>query len=178
MRRNLPKFIYHPDPIKTGAIKQSNAQCTCCSQRKGYIYVASIYTKDDSQIELCPWCIADGRAAATYEATFSDAHPLVKAKVPQSIIDEITTRTPGYSSWQQEEWLAHCGDACEFHGDASRVELDHMSSEIKTSFCTSLHLTEQDWTLIKQQYTPGGDPAFYKFICRHCNAVLFGMDCT
>ena len=27
-------------------------------------------------------------------------------------MEELTLRTPGYSGWQQEKWLSHCGDFC------------------------------------------------------------------
>jgi uncharacterized protein CbrC (UPF0167 family) len=54
---------------------------------------------------------------------FSDDHPLAQAGVPDEVIEEVARRTPGYNSWQQEVWLSCCDDACQFHGDAARSEL-------------------------------------------------------
>ena len=176
MKRVLPTFAYHPEPLKTGSVKESPAQCTCCGQASGYIYVASIYSRLRSKIQICPWCIADGSAAAKYQAAFSDSHPLLHAEVPQSVVEEVTTRTPGYNSWQQESWLVHCGDACEFHGDASREDLEQMPAESKASIFKLFGLTEQRWASITQHYIPGGDPAIYRFVCRHCHIALYGMD--
>ncbi len=39
------------------------------------------------------------------------------------VIDEVSGRTPGFSGWQQERWLVHCGDACAFLGPAGRTEI-------------------------------------------------------
>ena len=67
---------------------------------------------------ICPWCIADGSAAGRFGATYTDDHPLIEAGLPESIIEEVTQRTPGYHSWQAEEWKCCCSDACEYHGNA------------------------------------------------------------
>jgi len=85
----LPKFIYHTDPIATGSVKSSDRQCRCCEQKRGYIYTASVYAKDLLGDELCPWCIADGSAAAKYDAIFSDDQPLIEAGLPNSVIEEV-----------------------------------------------------------------------------------------
>lgn len=42
-------------------------------------------------------------------AEFSDAVD-VPDGVPLHIVEEITRRTPGFTGWQQESWLYHCGD--------------------------------------------------------------------
>lgn len=43
--------------------------------------------------------------------------------LPDDAADTIATRTPGFSGWQQEVWLSHCGDGVEFLGRAGAVEL-------------------------------------------------------
>ena len=35
---------------------------------------------------------------------------------PDEMLDELVKRTPGYRGWQQEVWLAHCNEPCEFIG--------------------------------------------------------------
>src|SRR5215210_4945294 len=127
MTESLPHFTYHPDPIATGAVIESANVCQCCGLSRGFIYVASTYTAlEDIEDALCPWCIATGEAAAKYDASFSDDYSLVLAGLPQSIVDEITLRTPGYVSWQSERWMIHCGDACEFHGDLPQSRLSSL----------------------------------------------------
>jgi uncharacterized protein CbrC (UPF0167 family) len=120
---NLPVFKYHPDPISTGSVTQSDANCRCCGEIRGYIYTSSIYCSEDLENEICPWCIADGSAAKKFNATFCDDYPLNNAGIDASIIQEVTTKTPGYDTWQQDVWLTHCNDACAFLGDASKDDV-------------------------------------------------------
>ena len=172
----LPSFRYHPDPIRTGAVKRSDVVCVCCGKTRGFIYTASVYCRQELNEQLCPWCIASGEAAERFEAVFSDGVPLIEAKVPAEIVEEVTKRTPGFVSWQQENWLAHCGDACAFHGYAAKEDLELISSEVKARFLKESYLDESKWQNIKKHYEPAGDPAIYKFVCRHCQSVLLGMD--
>lgn len=178
MSEALPQFKYHPEPLRTGALEPRSIACACCGQRRQYVYVAPVYGERDLHESLCPWCIADGSAAAKLGASFADEHPLRKAGVPVSVIEEVNQRTPSYSSWQQEEWLTHCNDACEFHGDATAEELRNASAETKRAWCQHYGLAEAEWNHATQGYAPRGDQAFYKFVCRHCHAVLLGWDCS
>lgn len=178
MNSALPSFTYHPDPVGTGAFKDSDAQCICCGKERGYIYVAPVYSRRDLRDQICPWCIASGLAAERFDATFSDSVPLFQAGVPREIIDVVTKKTPGFESWQQETWLAHCGDACEFHGDAAPSDLEAISPQVKAEFLKDFFLSEDKWAAIKRHYVPKGDPAVYKFVCRHCGVMLLGMDFT
>ena len=118
----LPEFRYHPDPLATGSVIASPDPCLACGQSRGYLYDGPIYTEDGVDGALCPWCIADGSAADKFAATFVDSEAFPEG-VPESAIDEITTRTPGYSAWQSERWPACCGDATVFHGPTGIQEL-------------------------------------------------------
>src|SRR5690348_13816236 len=102
---SLPAFLYHPDPIATGSVKPSDVVCRCCCQARGHIYTASVYAPVTLRDCICPWCIADGSASGKFDAMFSDGHPLAEAGVPDEVVEEVTKRTPGYNSWQQEVWL-------------------------------------------------------------------------
>lgn len=172
----LPTFRYHPDPLATGAIKQSVTVCACCGQSRGYIYVGPVYGVNDLSESICPWCIADGQAAEKFDASFADAYPLSQANVPEAVIAEVHLRTPGYVSWQQENWLSHCGDACEFHGDASVGDVASASADTKAHWLAAYKQDEKTWAWATTGYRPGGDSALYKFVCRHCHLVLFGWD--
>lgn len=173
----LPSFRYHPDPIATGSIKPSSATCICCNQARGYIYAASVYCTDTIQDQLCPWCIADGSAVERFDAMFCDDHSLTKAKLAPEIIEEVTRRTPGYISWQGEDWLSCCDDACEFQGDASRDEILALSGTALDRFLKSTGLTAAHFDELAPNYRPGGSPAIYKFVCRHCKQPHYGQDC-
>lgn len=172
---DLPTFKYHPDPVSTGSVARSDATCRCCGKNRGYIYTSTTYSAVDLANEICPWCIADGSAAKKFEATFNDDYPLLQAGIEDSIILEVTTRTPGFDSWQQGAWLTHCGDACAFLGDASREDLDILLSE-NLPVAGSEDLEEGMLESIIKNYRPKGSPSFYKFQCLHCNQGLFSMD--
>jgi uncharacterized protein CbrC (UPF0167 family) len=75
-----------------------------------------------SRTHFCPWCIADGSAAETFGADFTDVGAEVPDDVPREVLEELAFRTPGFSGWQQEHWLYHCGDGAEFLGLADRRE--------------------------------------------------------
>src|SRR5262245_14809170 len=100
----LPTFRYHPDTINSGVVKLSDQTCRCCEQSRGYIYTGPVYSEQELDEAICPFCIADGAAAQKFAATFSDDHPLAEAGIPAHIVDEVTRRTPGYVSWQQDVW--------------------------------------------------------------------------
>lgn len=176
MSEPLPHFRYHPYPLGTGAVVASDKECICCGRVRGFIYVGPVYSTNDLNESLCPWCIADGSAATKLDASFADSYPLHQAGTPDEVIEEVNLRTPGYVSWQQESWLSHCNDACEFHGDATIADVETASKATKQSWLEEYKQDEAGWQRAIEGYRPGGDSALYKFVCRHCGQVLFGWD--
>ena len=174
MSKPLPKFRYHPEPLATGAIVVSEEKCECCGSVAGYKYVASFYAVDEV-LSLCPWCIASGEAAEKFEGSFSDDWPLNDAGLSQSIIREVTTRTPGFETWQQEEWLTHCEDACAFLGDATVRDIKELA-EGRGRVEDGQEWKTEDFLELAKYYKPKGSPALYKFECLHCHEVLYGLD--
>jgi hypothetical protein len=174
----LPAFRYHPDPFASGSIKSGSVVCDCCGQARGFEYTASFYTAHKPKPALCPWCIANGEAAKKYAGQFSDSYPLRHAGIAEDIIREVCERTPGYSSWQQEIWQSHCGDACEFHGDAEPAELRALSAPALANVLRAHGMQEHHWRKIVDGYQKGGNPAVYKFVCRVCREPLYCVDRT
>ncbi len=171
----LPVYKYHPDPLSTGSVMESSALCRCCGKPRGYIYTANVYSTTELVNEICPWCIADGSAAKKFNATFVDDFFLRKGKINESIILEVTQRTPGFHSWQSEIWLFHCNDACAFLGEASK---DEVTSIVENNLVVvgGENIEKDAMNTIARQYAPKDSPAFYKFICLHCSQSLFAMD--
>lgn len=175
MPESLPFFKYHPNPVETENIKVSEDICLCCNQNRGYIYQASIHTKLRLNGSVCPWCIADGSAAKKFDATFTDCG-FIKT-ISEEIKEELSKRTPGYICWQVNVWSFHCDDACEFHGDVSEDEVRSFDEETFLRFCDDNFLDEENGKeMISQYYEYPGNPAIYKFVCRHCQDVSFYMD--
>lgn len=177
---DLPLFKYHKDPVKTGVVIKKNFKCVCCYQEREYAYTGPVYsTHNGLEDNICPWCIADGSAAKKFEAEFTTIPADINAVYADGFdLKEFTERTPGYISWQEQEWLIHCGDICEFHGDFSKEDLRKNAVEWKQYVSTTLGLGEQELEEILAHYDPkkGVDPAFYKFVCRNCGVVLFHCD--
>lgn len=176
MKPTLPRFKYHPDPLATGAVEPSDATCECCGKAPGYIYTASVYAVEEVE-SVCPWCIADGGVARKFDAHLSDDHPLRSAGLPAEVVEEVTRRTPGYISWQQDDWMVCCDDACEFHGDAPAAELRALDADGLAALSSTSRFAIENLPEILRYYEPSGSPAFYKFVCRHCSRIKYGGDC-
>lgn len=174
----LPHFKYHPDPIASETVKRQSGTCVCCEKQVEYLYVASAYSVHDLSGKLCPWCIADGSAHKKYDVSFADSYPLSEAGISEDIIEEVTCRTPGYISWQQEEWLSHCNDACAFLGDATPETIRNVTPEELAPLIAQHGIDQAFWEQLASHYQPGGQPAIYHFRCLHCGINRLGMDYT
>jgi uncharacterized protein len=174
----LPHFPYHPDPLASGSVEVSAELCACCGQRRGYLYCASVYTAQQPHGKVCPWCIADGSAAQRFEAEFVDASEL--DELDSATVEEVSRRTPGFVSWQQEQWLQHCGDAAAFLGHAGAAELsahpeviDQLRQE-KRTWRWNDELIDSYLTALDKD----GMPVAYLFRCRSCGTHLAYTDET
>lgn len=176
----LPRFRYHPDPVATGAFEQQVGTCRRCGRARGWVYVVPPYAVENLRDALCPWCVADGSAAATFDATFTDLDPAdAQAEgVPAAVLDEIAHRTPGFSAWQQERWLYHCGDGAAFLGAAGWPELaDHPEAVAQLrEQAASWGFTGEDADAFVGSLDADGASTAYLFRCLHCHAHLAYAD--
>lgn len=101
----LPEFIYHPNPLETGSIKESEAQCECCGKVTGYIYSGPAFSEVELDDCICPWCIANGEAHKKFDVEFTDYDGIGDygswEEVTENIKEEISFRTPAFCGWQQ-----------------------------------------------------------------------------
>ena len=136
----LPAFPYHPDPVATGSVVESDGTCKACRRARGFVYEGPVYGPQELHGSVCPWCIADGTAAEVLGSEFTDVGVGVPDKVPSAVLEELAFRTPGFSGWQQEHWLYHCRDAAAFLGaddreatTAYRFRCRHCGTELSYS---------------------------------------------
>ena len=131
----LPSFRYHADPVATGSVVPSDNECVCCEQARGYIYTGPVYSEDDHEDDICPWCIADGSAHQKLGVEFTDAAGVGGYgdwdDVPTAVSDEVACRTPGFTGWQDAKWFTCCKDGACFIGRAGYKEL--LASELARS---------------------------------------------
>jgi len=178
----LPSFKYHPDPLATGSIERSDAQCVCCGRPRGYIYAGPVYAIDDYDKRICPWCIADGSAHERLDASFQD-EALVGGggrwdEVPQDVVAEVVYRTPGFSGWQQEQWWTHCGDAAQFLGRAGHDELAAAGPQAVAAVRDSAGLAEgKKWQWFFKALDKDSSPTAYLFKCSKCGIYGGYQDC-
>ncbi|MHA4950625.1 CbrC family protein [Micromonospora sp. SD19] len=131
-----PVFRYHPDPLATGSAMRIEHECSVCGQLRQIRYRGPIHGGQPET--FCLHCIYSGEASRALGVVavatdgsdildmpgeFSDAID-VPHDVPHHVIEEITRRTPGFTGWQQESWLYHCGDGAAFLGPAGYRDVE------------------------------------------------------
>ncbi|MBN1360333.1 MAG: CbrC family protein [Sedimentisphaerales bacterium] len=178
----LPKFKYHPDPVGTGSVVESDTTCVCCGKRRGYIYVGPVYAVEEYDQCVCPWCIADGSAHEKLDAAFTDEDGIggygMWDNVSEDVIAEVAYRTPGFCGWQQEQWWTHCGDAALFLGRAGRKELEAFGPDAIAAVRESGgHDDGPEWDQILAALDKDGSPNAYVFRCPKCGRVGGYWDC-
>ena len=169
----LPTFRYDPDPIGTGSVKVSDTICEVCGQARGYVYTSHAYSRKEYTDCICPWCIADGSAHEKLGVEFFDGAGIggygLWDAVPQTVIDEIVFRTPGFSGWQQEKWFTHCGDAAAFLGRVGFEELQTYGEDAIEAIRDNIGFyDDDDWEEFFEKLDKDGAPCAYLFRCLHC----------
>lgn len=175
----LPEFRYHPDPIASGSVETSDVACACCGEKRGWIYAGVPYAKKDLDRVICPWCIADGSAHRKFDASFVEADSLTD--LPDEIADTVRLRTPGYASWQQEEWPVCCDDATAFLQPAGLADLrhiDHYEWEglIMGHIVHEMGISGGAARRLLESLDRDHGPTAYVFRCLHCNRTHFHVD--
>ena len=162
MAGGLPDFEYFPDPLRNGCIVVKQGSCLCCNQTRAFMYIGPIYATDEIE-EVCPWCIADGKAASKWSASFNDVY-LASKEVPKYVIETIEQRTPGYETWQGNKWLFSANDALIFVGEVVGQELINENNLAKIQACRS---ALSEWNTSPKfelsDVVIGGQPAIYLF---------------
>jgi uncharacterized protein CbrC (UPF0167 family) len=176
MPHALPAFRYHPDPIATGSVEAEPFECACCGEHREYRYVGPIYSIHPVR-KLCPWCIADGSAAAQFDVEFTGV--LYPAEsVPGTVLDEVLRRTPGFIEWQAESWMFHCGDAAAYLGRAGRAELADHDGAIATIVADleEQGLSHEQIEAHVAALHVDGDVTAQLFRCLHCSTHVAYVD--
>ena len=165
---NLPKFKYHPNVYDCGVVEFGRGTCNCCGKETD-AYVRSMYTREDVDC-ICMECVASGAAAEKFDGEFiQDADPVDNDEARE----ELFCRTPGYVSWQGENWAACCNDYCEYIGAVGTEELEELG--IADEFF------EEDgsfdgWDYAREFLTKDGSLCGYLFRCLHCGKYHLRVD--
>jgi len=175
----LPEFRYHPDPIMSGSIAESDAKCRVCKKARGFIYTAPTYADEDLDEAICPWCIASGAASKKFDATFVDSEAFADG-IPDSAMEEIMERTPGFATWQSEQWPACCNDATAFLTPAGIKEIQKDFGEytftLMNHIIHNMEISGGAATRLLDSLNRDKGPTAYVFQCLHCNKHHFHID--
>lgn len=175
----LPTFRFHPDPVASGSVVPTKEICDCCGEARGFRYDGPIYSEEDVPECLCPWCIADGSAQEMYDASFVDGNGIVE-EVPEESAEEITGRTPGFATWQREEWPACCGDAMAFVIPAGLEELRAVDRSLEgfalNHIIYNMQISGGAATRLLQSLNRDRGPTAYLFRCLTCTTSKFHID--
>ncbi|MDH6195470.1 uncharacterized protein CbrC (UPF0167 family) [Mycobacterium frederiksbergense] len=179
-----PNFKYSPNAYDI-AFEDLDGVCACCDESRSLKYRGPFYCSGDEPDYICPWCIADGRAAAKFGGSFgaftgwmdiegvspdpNDPPPAI----PRELLLNITDRTPGYFSWQQSVWLTHCNEPCAFLGKTDREALEPILDEIRPDI-ERTYTRDPDWVL--EHLTEDGMIAGCLFKCVHCGRHRLHVD--
>jgi len=174
-KSELPKFKYHPEPIKTCAFKTDKVVvCECCNKKTDVYYSNPFFSEDEIEF-LCPACIKSGEASEKFNGVFQDSFSCDEIEGDEKL-KELCTRTPGYCGWQQEYWLAHCGDFCAFIGYVGWKEIEQMEtvSEIEEDLLKNSDYLVAD---VKKHLAIDGNMQGYLFKCLICGTHRLHVDC-
>ncbi len=161
-------FKYHPNILRNDIVENNNGTCQCCGEEVD-VYVTSMYSEQAVNC-LCLDCIANGEAAKKFDGTFVQDADVIS---DEEKIKELFERTPGYSSWQGENWRACCNDYCAFIGDTdydALKELDDFDDIVKE------YEDSREMEKMEEQLEDGY-LSVYLFKCLHCGKHKIETDC-
>jgi uncharacterized protein len=171
----LPQFEFFPDPLREGVFELSDEVCAACGRAREWMYTGPIYGKGDNEAAVCPWCIADGTASRVLGSFFNDATVYAShgapSLVPQEELDLVEQRTPGYTTWQGNQWLACCNRVCTYLGEADADDLRGRWAEAVPSALETVSWPEADKADFVDRVRKGGGPCVYVFRCQVCGRL-------
>lgn len=174
---NYPQFKYHPNAYQLDLFVEVKGRCSVCHEERSLKYEASFYSEEDPEY-ICPFCIADGRAAKKYQGEFNDYCGIEGVSpdpndpsptIPKEMLLEICERTPSYISWQQEVWLSHCNEPCAFIDYADTKTIAPFREEIISELDS---IGEETLEYLSKD----GDCVGYLFQCVQCGKHKLHVD--
>ncbi len=163
-------FKYHPNIYENDIITKEIGVCQCCEKTVSE-YCNKLYAIETVRI-ICLECVANGKAAEKFDGQFIQDAEIDKVDDP-SKSDELFNKTPGYRSWQGENWLACCNDFCAFIGDVGTKELEEMGIDDEV---LAEHEEVSGYFVAREYITKKGNCAGYLFQCLHCKKYHLGVD--
>jgi len=165
----LPRFRYHPDPVATHSVQtREGFTCGVCGEARSHAYIGPYFADNfgfENGDEICPWCIADGRAARDWNVTFVPPAILTdsaRRAMPPEALAELELRTPSFLCVEQEQWLDHHGEAAAYIGPIGYDEYQRLPPQAAAA------VRQCGYSVERLRYD-GDGPTAYLFRCLHCD---------
>lgn len=176
----LPRFRFHLDPLASGSIVQSPRVCLSCKTAREFIYAGPVYCEVELDEALCPWCIADGTAHATFDVGFVDSEAF-DDDAPHTSVEEVMHRTPGYAAWQSGRWPSCCGDLTAYIGPFGYDELNkrehyELQGPLMSHIVHDMGISGGAATRLMQSLKRNQSPTLFVFRCLNCNRSHLQID--
>ena len=172
---SLPAFRYHPDPVGSKVFVPSHGTCPCCQADRSWAYVGPFYALEELD-GLCPWCIANGRAHARFDAEFGEIEAIEGGADPEAV-DELLHRTPWYFAAQQEPWPVHCGDFCAVVGRLRPLDLGRYREGLTSDLQAIRFRLELDPQELERYLRMENSPLWAQlFRCLRCRRYRLAAD--
>ena len=126
--RTFPFFRFNPNAEKNGIFTRRVTTCTVCELSTNLVYEGPIASESDVK-DICPWCIADGRAAELFEAEFAGSAGTEDIDDNEAFV-ELLHRTPGFNTFQEITWPVHCDTPCAYIGPVDKKVVKPMRKEL------------------------------------------------
>ncbi|MBR2806782.1 MAG: CbrC family protein [Oscillospiraceae bacterium] len=167
------EFKYHPNLYSDMILIRGEGVCNCCG-KKVTEYIDSVYSPEDLDC-ISLGCISDGSAAEKFDAEFVQYAEEVSDPEKR---DELFHRTPGYMSWQGENWLACCDDYCAYLGPVGMEELEELGikDEVLEDYASQVPSYPID--VVEEYLSKDGDLTGYLFRCLHCGKYRLYVDAS
>lgn len=167
----LPMFKYMPNPMQANIFETGEiVVCDCCEQEVDIYYKGGIYAIEEVEC-LCPSCIHSGRAAKKFDGEFQQDLLNPELVNNADYTNEVLQRTPGYSSWQGNNWLAHCTDYCAFINYVGWDELVAMGITEELT-----HYDDYSHEELAASLRNNGSHQGYLFQCLECQQYVLYSD--
>jgi uncharacterized protein CbrC (UPF0167 family) len=173
--RELPVFKYNLKPLDNQIIIRRTAVCSVCNKETDYVYEGFFYSKKEIR-NICPWCVANGKAAEKYKGKFQDIALCEKVESSE-YIDELIHRTPGYIGWKKEQWLSHCGDFCTFVGYIRGEEILQLVDELGYDLERVKRVNGITQEALDKHLKNNNNLQGYLFKCVVCGKHRLAVDC-
>ena len=171
---SLPYFKYNPNAEKLGILALREATCPVCQQFRSIIYDGPVASENDVA-DICPWCIADGSAAEKFDCEFAGSAGTEDVD-DEEALRELLTRTPGFNTFQEVIWPAHCGAPCAYMNPVGNKEVKRMREELIDDI---EHLADEfgiDEEELIDDITTDGAMQGHLFNCLHCGQHRLVID--